>query len=219
MQSKEESETACAREDSLRLRLLPLFTTQVPQHPLSLSRLELLLYVFNYLQLLKFPFDYHSDTWLGQEQTALFVHLDPSFYTKGVTESTILVGCVVVMNVYVWVQVVVFLVGVEYSSWMVFARKVTFLLCLHVLLIPFLRIIIGYKFIYSGSFRRATSSRHPSKAYRFPSNWSSWRPIWSSGACWGYRPTSTSSSSPGPRSTQCSGKVPTLPWPSSSTLC
>jgi hypothetical protein len=141
---------------------LPLFTLHHPQHPNSLALLQLALFIFNLLQLLKYPIDLKSSTWLGSPNTAIFYYLDPAYYLVGLTEfqtEGLVVALIVMMNVFWEIQVVLFVLGVKYTAWMVVIRRALFLLFLHVMLVPFFRVILGYSLSHSDFTVPATPSR------------------------------------------------------------
>jgi hypothetical protein len=67
--------------------------------------------------------------------------------SDGQVESVLMV-VVAVMNAYWTVQVLLHVLGVEYSEWMVILRKVVFLVYVHLLFAPSFRILMAYLCAY-----------------------------------------------------------------------
>jgi hypothetical protein len=93
---------------------LPLFILNAPAHNLSFSILEVILDIFNYLQLMKFPVDYSSHIWTG-EYTLIFSYIDPAYFIGSMSPSSkesFIIAAIAIMNVYTLSLILLFLLGV-----------------------------------------------------------------------------------------------------------
>lgn len=76
----------------------------------------------------------------------MFSYLDPIFYATSLTltaKQTLLIVSVVLMNLFWISQVIIFVLVENHSYWVTMTRKVAFLVCRHLLLLPFFRLWLG----------------------------------------------------------------------------
>ena len=91
--------------------------------------------------------DYQTVAWVGYE-LPIFSYLDLSYYVNLTTSegyTIILVISIIYMALFCLVQVIIYLLGVSYSTLAANIRKIIFIVTKNVLFLPFLNIILKYK--------------------------------------------------------------------------
>jgi hypothetical protein len=130
----------------LRYRVVELLATNPKEHSVGLRRVEIVLDVWFYLQLLKYSIDYFTLYWLGREQPIL-VHLNASYYSIFVSELVLqmmLYIAVAFMNIYWLAYFLLFKYEVKLSATGQNMKRILFSVTKNVLFLPLITIILRY---------------------------------------------------------------------------
>jgi hypothetical protein len=140
--------------------VVELLNTCLKDHSALLRRLEAVLNVWFYLQLLKYSIDYFTPYWLGREQPIL-VHLSASYYTKFESElmqHAMLCIVMVFMSTYWLAHFLLFRNGVKLSAAAQNVKRVLFLITKNLLYLPLLTTVLRYFIPNPASFLHPTKS-------------------------------------------------------------
>ena len=127
---------------------MPFFYTHAEKALVPLGVIEVITEVICYLQVFKYPIDHFSKHWFGKT-TALFLWLDPSYYTQFGSEVVFDVALVVtlfLMLFYMALPIMLQLFWPERTHVQANVIRVVYLVVKNALLVPIIGMTLGYSF-------------------------------------------------------------------------